>query len=331
MSRPPEVQTLHAALSSRLTATLAAPRLLRYDQGAHPLEDLPGHVRAASAIRRHGHRLVILQDDVSALAVLDPATGSTQPILLPKGPDGMRVFDDVRGNKKYKMDLEACVVLPDGRLVAFGSGSSLQREKIVTIAAEKRAIAQLLSGSALYAGLRVHATARGARLNIEGAVLQGDWLRLLQRGNGKRGVEAWNAILDIPLDGFLGWLDGRHPVPSVRRILEIHLGDVAGIPFGFTDAAVTDDGRVALLACAEATEDALSDGPVLGCRFGWLDADDRAVVMTDVVDSDGQPTRLKLEGIETRIDVDAVFDVVADMDRGDEPAQIAELSVRDQG
>jgi hypothetical protein len=329
MSRPPEIQTLHAALSSRLSATLGTPRLLRYDHGAHPLEDLPGHVRAASSIRRHGHRLVILQDDVSALAVLDPATGSTQPILLPRGPGGMRVFDDVRGNKKFKMDLEACVVLPDGRLVAFGSGSSPKREKIVTLAAGTGAMAQQLSGSDLFAGLGAHATARGARLNIEGAVLQGDWLRLLQRGNGKRGLAPWNAILDVPLDGFLGWLDGRQPAPPVRRILEIHLGVVAGVPFGFTDAAVTDDGRIALLACAEDTEDARNDGPVLGCRFGWLAADDRDVVMTDVVDADGRPTRLKLEGIETRAEGGRVFDVVADMDRGDEPAQIAELTVRD--
>ena len=328
MPRSPELHTLRASLSTSLTATLGTPRLLRYDHGAHPLEDLPGHVRAASSIRRQGQRLVILQDDVSALAVLDPSTGSTHPILLPAGPDGARVFDDARGNKKFKMDLEACVVLPDGRLVAFGSGSSPQREKIVTIAAGKGAMAQQLSGSDLYAGLRSHSAARGTRLNIEGAVVHGDRLRLLQRGNGKRGGESWNAILDIPLDRFVGWLDGRNPLPSVRRILEVDLGAVAGVSFGFTDAAVTDDGRIALLACAEDTEDALDDGPVLGCRFGWLDADDRAVVMTTIVDSDGQPTRLKLEGIETRIAGGSVFDVVADMDRGDEPARLAELVVR---
>ena len=35
-----------------------------------------------------GARARDLADDVSALAVLDPATGSTQPILLPAGPDG---------------------------------------------------------------------------------------------------------------------------------------------------------------------------------------------------------------------------------------------------
>jgi hypothetical protein len=328
MSHSPELQSLQATSSASLTATLGTPRPLLYRHGAHPLEDLPGHVRAASAIRRHGHRLVILQDDVSALAVLDPATGSTSPILLPAGPGGERVFDDRRGNKKRKLDLEACVVLPDGRLVAFGSGSNEHREKIVTLAAGAGAMAQQLSGERLYAELRLHSAARGARLNIEGAVVQGDWLRLLQRGNGKRGLVPWNAILDLPLEGFLAWLDGRHPAPPVSRILEIELGDVAGVPFGFTDAAVTGDGRIAFVACAEDTEDAVNDGPVLGCRFGWLDVDDRAVVMTDVVDGDGRSTRLKLEGIEARIEGGSVFDVVADMDRGDEPAQIAELTVR---
>jgi hypothetical protein len=329
MTHPPELHTLHASLSSSLTATLGAARALLYDHGAHPLEDLPGHVRAASSIRRQGNRLVILQDDVSALAVLDPATGSIYPILLPAGPEGARVFDDERGNKKLKLDLEACIVLPDGRLVAFGSGSSPQREKIVTVAPGKGAMAQQLSGEDLYAGLRVHSGARGSRLNIEGAVVQGEWLRLLQRGNGKRGFEPWNAILDVALDKFVGWLDGRHPFPPVRRIFEVHLGDVAGVPFGFTDAAVTADGRVAFLACAEDTEDALIDGPVTGCRFGWLDAEGRSVVMTDIVDGAGQPTHLKLEGIETRLDDGSVFDVVADMDRGHEPAQIAELVVRE--
>ncbi len=329
MSNAPELHTLRATLSSSLTATLGTPRPLLYDHGAHPLEDLPAHVRAASSIRRQGQRLVIVQDDVSAFAVLDPATGSTQSILLPAGANGARVFDDVRGNKKLKLDLEACIVLPDGRLVAFGSGSSPQREKIVTVAAGKGAMAQQITANDLYASLRVHTDARSARLNIEGAVVQGHWLRLLQRGSGKRDFEPWNAILDVSLVNFLGWLDGRHPFPPVRRVFEIHLGDVAGVPFGFTDAAVSDDGRIAFVACAEDTEDAIDDGPVLGCRFGWLDAGNQAVVMTPVIDADGQPTHLKLEGIEARLGSGTAFDVVADMDRGDEPAQIAELIVRE--
>ncbi len=329
MQRPPEFRTLTATIEAGLTARLGKPRPLLYDRGAGPAAALPAHVRAASAIRRQGTRLVILQDDVSALALLDPATGSTQPVLLPTGADGVRVFDDGLGNKKLKLDLEACVVLPDGRLVALGSGSSRRREQIATIAAAQGASAQLSSGAELYASLRAHADARDARLNIEGAVIQGDWLRLLQRGNGKRHFAPWNAILDVSLAKFIGWLGGRNDMPPVRRILELDLGAIDGVPFGFTDAAVVADGRMAFLACAEDTADVVSDGPVLGCRFGWLDADDQHAVMTAVVDADGQPTGLKLEGIESRANGGALFDVVADMDRADEPAQIAELVVRD--
>jgi hypothetical protein len=327
MPAHPELRTLQATASSDLTATLGEPRPLLYRHGAYPLEDLPPHVRAASSLRRHGSRLVILQDDVNALAMLDPATGSVNSILLPAGPDRARVFDDARGNKKFKLDLEASIVLPDGRFVAFGSGSSPHREKIVTVAARKDALPQQFSGDALYRTLREHAAARGARLNVEGAVIVGTRLRLLQRGNGRRGFVPWNAFLDLPLSPFTDWLDGRGKCPRVERIVELALGEVDGVPFGFTDAAVATDGRLAFLACAEDTADALDDGPVLGCRFGWVDADDETVITTTIVDRDGRPTRFKLEGIETRADNAAMFDVVADMDSGEEPAQIAELTV----
>jgi hypothetical protein len=328
MSNLPELRTVRATLSSSLTATLGTPRPLFYRHGAYPLEDIPAHVRAASSLRRQAGRLVILQDDVNALAVLQPATGAVTSILLPAGPEEARVFDDARGNKKYKLDLEASTVLPDDRLVAFGSGSNVRREKIVTVAAREGALAQQISGEAFYRTLRMHTDARGARLNIEGAVLQGPWLRLLQRGNGKRGFKPWNAILDMPIEPFIGWLDGRQACPPVSRIVEVNLGEVDGVPFGFTDAAIMRDGRVAFVACAEDTADVLDDGPVLGCRFGWLDMDDQGAVMTPIVDRAGQPTRLKLEGIETRAEEELMFDVVADVDSGEAPALIAELSVR---
>jgi hypothetical protein len=327
MTVTPDLQMLNATLSPSLVARLGAPRPLLYDHGAHPVEDLPAHVRAASSLRRQGGRLIIAQDDVSALAMLDTATGATQPILLPAGPDGARIFDEKRGNKKLKLDLEASVLLPDGRFVAFGSGSSPHREKIVTVGAGEGALAQLMTGSDLYASLRAFANQRAARLNIEGAVVQGSLLRLLQRGNGKRGFVPWNAILDLQLQPFVRWLDGRGDLPVVQRVLEIDLGTIDGVPLGFTDAAVTADGRMAFIACAEDTADAIDDGPVLGCRFGWLEADGLAAVTTTVLDADGQPTKLKLEGIETRPGSASLFDVVADMDRGDEAAQIAELTV----
>lgn len=104
---------------------------------------------------------------------------------------------------------------------------------------------------------------------------------------------------------------------------------IDGVPLGFTDAAVTVDGRMAFIACAEDTADAIDDGPVLGCCFGWIDPESCSAVTAIVLDADGRPTTLKLEGIEARPGSAVLFDVVADTDRGDEPAQIAELSVRE--
>lgn len=329
MSDIPSHRTLTATPTPRLVARLAAARPLRYAHGAHPNEDLPAYVRAASSVRRQGERLIIAQDDVAALAMLDTTTGATRPLLLPAGPDGARVFDDERGNKKLKLDLEASVLLPDGRFVAFGSGSSPHREKLVTVGTGAGALAQLMTAGDLYAGLRAQASRRAARLNIEGAVVQGERLRLLQRGHGKRGFVPWNAILEVSLPGFLRWLDGRGPVPAVDRVIDVELGTIDGVPLGFTDAAVTADGRLAFIACAEDTADAVDDGPVLGCQFGWIDEAAGTVVTTTVVEADGRPTALKLEGIEARPGNALVFDVVADMDRADEAAQIAELTVQE--
>jgi hypothetical protein len=106
-------------------------------------------------------------------------------------------------------------------------------------------------------------------------------------------------------------------------MIAVDLGEAQGVPYGFTDATLCDDGSLAFLACAEDSADVRSDGPVLGCRFGWLDAD--GARLADVIEPDGRPTTLKLEGIEARPGVATIFDVVADMDRPDEPALLLEL------
>jgi hypothetical protein len=325
---------LVAQLTPDLRAVLGTSRPLRYDRGAEPASGLPPYVRAASAIRRQGARLVVVQDDTLALAVLDVPAGSIEPVLLPDSPNGARVFDDLRGNKALKLDLEACVALPDGRLVALGSGSSPRRERIVVLAAPMAGstgdarVPTIVDASDWYAGMRSHAEAQGAELNVEGAVIQGARLRVVQRGHGKRPNTHWNAILDFTLADFLDWLDRRGATPRACALLDVRLGASRdGVPFGFTDAAVMQDGRLAFLACAEDSVDVRSDGPILGCRFGWIDPDDASVLVTDVLESDRRPTVLKLEGMETRLDDPRAFDVVADMDRPEEPALHAELRV----
>jgi hypothetical protein len=116
-------------------ARLGPPRSLRF-AGADEARDLPGHVRAGSGLRRWGERLVVVQDDVNALALLDERAGTVTPLVLPAGAGGRRHFSERRGNKAAKMDLEACVVLPDGRLLAIGSGSTPAREHLVVVDAD---------------------------------------------------------------------------------------------------------------------------------------------------------------------------------------------------
>jgi hypothetical protein len=285
-------------------------------------EGLPAHVRAASALRRLGERLVVVQDDVNALAVRG-ADGAYRPVLLPPHPSGQRVFDDSLGNKHFKLDLEASAVLPDGRLVAFGSGSLPARERVVLWGGRDPPV--VVDAPDWYRRLRAAVTETGVRLNIEGALVSGAHLKLFQRGNDVRadGRARGNAIADIELETFVRWLDGDAAPPRVVGVTTVELGAVSGVPFTFTDAALLDDERIVVLACAEDTPSAITDGEVLGCRVGILDSEGLTTV--DVYDSGRERTRLKLEGIEPRPPSRTEFDVAVDVDRPAAPAQLGRL------
>jgi hypothetical protein len=312
-----------ATMDDGLRAVLHDVAPLLYASGAPPGLDLPAYVRAASALRRFGRSLAIVQDDVNALALRDEQ-GSVRPLPFPCEPGDRRTFDDFIGNKARKLDLEACAALPDGRIVAFGSGASSARETLVVLAPGGEPA--LRPASDLYAALRAEPAFAGNELNIEGALAGAAGLLLFQRatGSGHR-AETVNAIGALDLDEFVLWLDRAGLAPRLAAVTPVQLGEVAGRKLGFTDAAALEDGRIAVLACAEDSADALSDGAVLRCRFGLLDG--RDLRMTDVVDARGEPTHLKLEGIELRPGSTLEFDVVADMDRPAEPACIGRLRV----
>ncbi len=316
-----------ARLDAGLVATLSDLEPLFYADGGSASEDRPAHVRAASAVRRRGKELVIVQDDTNVL-VMRGATGSVEHVLLPPSKRGERVFDDTLGNKKRKLDLEACVLLPDDRIVAFGSGSKKKRERLVVLS--PAGAVQIIDGERLYERLHDPDFA-GSELNLEGALVVGDVLRFFQRGNGAARGELVpiNASADVPLDAFLAWLaDPERKAPKLENLLHHDLGEVNGVPFGFTDAALAHDGRVAFIACAEGSPDTVRDGEVFGCRFGLIEGDD--VRITTVLDAHGEPSKLKLEGLEARLSEPLSFDVVADMDAPSEPATLARLTVSEK-
>src|SRR5262245_23852502 len=120
----------------RLRATIRSRVQLLYEGGADPHTDRPANVRAASGLARVNGQIALIQDDAHFVALIDPVTGRARAISLPAGDDGVRQFHAARGNKKLKLDLEACVAIETRgapTLLAFGSGSLPARECIACL------------------------------------------------------------------------------------------------------------------------------------------------------------------------------------------------------
>ena len=288
-----------ASLSARIVRSVP----LRYADGADPSLDRPAHVRSASGIARVGGCTVVIQDDANFVAVVDPETGRARAITLPAGEGGLRQFDDLRGNKRFKLDLESCVTVGEaaGRemLLVFGSGSTPAREKIVLVRgvdADDAAV-RMTEASALYASFRAAPEFRGSELNIEGAAVVGETLRLFNRGNGapRDGLLPVNASCELDLAAFLAWL--RHPStppPPLRNIVQYDLGAIGSHPLTLTDAAAAG-GAILYAAAAEQSPDATRDGPVAGSAIGVMEGD--SVRYAVVESANGEPYRGKIEGI----------------------------------
>ena len=318
---------------------------LLYAEGADPALDRPAHVRAGSGLARlrthAGARVAVVQDDALFLAVVDPATGLAGAVALPAGPGGARQFDTTRGTKHLKLDLEACVALPalgardgGGTLVALGSGSTPRRERALVAALapdEPNGVrdARIVDAAPLYAALREAADFAGSELNVEGAALVGDVVRLFGRGNGAaRGdARAVNATCDLDARALLAFLLDGGPPPRPERVAQYALGAIGGVALGFTDAVALGDGRVAFTAAAEDSPDAVEDGAVGGSAIGVIDAGG-AVRWTPIADADGGPLADKAEGIALAADDGARLWVVTDADDPERPAELCEVELR---
>src|SRR5262245_56656222 len=115
-----------AVEDARITARAVDRRGLLYIEGADQDEDRPAHVRAASCLVWFGEELVMVQDDAGFLALVEMASGRARAVALPRGPGGHRQFDDTRGNKADKRDLEAMLIAGE-MLVGLGSGATPAR------------------------------------------------------------------------------------------------------------------------------------------------------------------------------------------------------------
>ncbi len=326
-----------ASLDPSRGARVVARRALLYSRGPAPALDRPPHVRAGSSLVALGDgRLAVIQDDACFLAVVDPASGAAVDVPFPG--DGPRQFDDTRGNKKQKLDLEAAFMTEDAALlVALGSGSSPLRERVVFVENPRGSAPRVTIAAAheLYAQLRADRSFSGSELNIEGAVVVGDDLLLFQRGNGAPSITGGTSIAPvdatarIALAPLLAHLRDGRALPPHREVIAWDLGTVAGHRLTFTDGAVhTRTGRstVAFLACAEDSPDATRDGPVSAVMIGCLDEAQGRAELGAILDEHGAPLLDKAEGLAfDPADPSHAF-VVTDRDDPAAPSEL--LSIR---
>ncbi len=309
---------------------------LLYEAGADPETERPGHVRAGSSLAPLAGRIAVVEDDANFIALIAPESRRAAYIRLPAGQEGHRAFDSEHGNKRYKLDLEACVMIPGPHgvewLVAFGSGSSREREQIVVLTSSGKAPPgiRVYEAPALYALLREEHQYSGSELNMEGAIYLPDGtLRLFQRGNGepRDGLQPVNATCDLHWATLWAYLQNpvEVPAPAPTDIVQYELGNLQGVPLGFSDAELYED-VILFSASSEESVPEHGDGRVTGSTLGVID--DCGARLGVLMEHDGKTFSGKVEGLHLSPGKPHLVYFIVDADDPDKPSELyeAELS-----
>lgn len=321
---------IHAVRDPALRAIVRRRTPLFYNQGADPEIDRPAHVRAGSSLSWFGNHLALVQDDANFLVLINPETFKVESITLPAGEAGLRQFDDQRGNKRFKLDLEACTTVPTANgdlFLAFGSGSTARREQILMVQESEPNRFTLSQAGTLYAQLRACTQFSGSELNLEGAFYQNGQIRLLNRGNGapQGSLSPVNATGDLNWSELATYLQNpeEQQPPSLHNVYQYKLGSLNGLQLSFTDATITPKG-VLFSAAAEASPDATSDGVVSGSALGILDSNPPRWI--ELCTPNGALFTGKVEGICAARTNEQLFAVI-DADDPNLPCELCEVEL----
>ena len=182
-------------------------------------------------------------------------------------------------------------------------------------------VSQEIDLTVLYAPLH----AEFADLNIEGCIVQGDELHLVQRGNKGTAGQSYagqsSAVISLHWPQVQAWLlDAEDTPPPPSRIAPLELGDIDGIPLTPTDACLLPNGHWLLSAAAENTADSTLDGPCAGSALAVVSAQGKVQQLHYL---HGAP---KVEGISVQASGSTLTVLmVTDADHPDVPSQLLEL------
>ena len=244
-------------------------RTLTVQPGDHPQGS--GRISAASGlVCAHGRAYVIADDDLHLAVFDDTQTPGRLHAVL---PGALPLKHKAR--KRAKPDFEALLRLPPGlidgcdALIALGSGSLEQRQRGVAIVldsdGEPVGQPQVFDLTPMHTPLRELL----GEINLEGAIVQGDALLMFNRGVAGRSD---NAVVCYALRDLIDLIGGATASITPIALRRYRLGDIDGVPLGFTDAAALPDGGCLFSAVAEATDSSCADGEFRGAVIGRANA-----------------------------------------------------------
>ncbi|WAC46467.1 hypothetical protein OU997_10020 [Pseudomonas sp. SL4(2022)] len=238
---------------------------------------------AASALVCQGQSLWVLADDALVLQRYNlSGDWQAEQTLLPG-----ELPTDAKQRKRLKPDFEALLLLPEGGLLALGSGSTKRRCRGCLVKADSVRVIDL---NPLYQALAEHFQ----DLNIEGGVAYRGQLLLAQRGNG-RGRENALVVLDLP-QVQRDLQHGQLSAAALQRTVPLQLPELDGVPLSLTDLSVAPSGALYFTATAEATDSSYLDGACVGSVLGRLDA------QLTVVELSRLTPVVKIEGLAFQAD-----------------------------
>lgn len=270
------------------------------------------HISAASGLVCAYGRAYVISDDEHHLATFRDTDRPGElhrivPNNLPK---------QKQARKQRKPDFEVLFRLPASGfrhrsgLVALGSGSRSNRQTGVFIPLNRQGVpskrVRRFDLLPLYRPLR----AVLGDINVEGALVIGKYLLLINRGIAGR---TDNATARYQMADFVRLMEGKRSSIEPIEIRRYDLGAIEGVNLCFTDGAALTSGGWVFTAVAESTDDSFADGPCVGSAVGWVDANGALQTMRTLT----PPS--KVEGIDARvIDHATVICLVTD---SDEPKQ----------
>lgn len=282
------------------------------------------HLSAASGMWLVDQTLYVVADDELVMGVfstVDSLPGQTLSIIPGQLPDNHKQRKAAKPDFESLTYLPSCAVYPYGALLAFGSGSTEQRQRgmLWPFSQQLQLIGepQLFSLQALYQPLEQIF----ADLNIEGVVIQDACLKLWHRANNQHRE---NAVIEYDLADLYAVLHAKQNSLTIQpqRIDYYDLGEVAGVPLTFTDAFALQDGACLFTAAAENTDNSYADGECVAAAIGLIDAQRQLRWIKPV-----QPI-YKLEGISAKqVGEYLQIYLVSDADNPNVPAQLLETRI----